>query len=527
MIVECGSCQTRFQLDSSRIPRRGIRVRCSHCKTAFFLPHPDASSSEAADEVAEEAARDAAAPPHATQDLASEPDTGASADSGAEEEEEDWEFNHSPADEDPEPDSYSLADPEPDSPSVAASESESSWSETESPMIGVDSDSDYPEDEIPGPGEESDPNDIPDEPDSAYEIDDSEMALARDSEAAADPASQGEVGAGQEQPSAAGEGLSLDLADAPGSSQTGGEFGEAGDFSASAQESRSADASAVSAAEPDDAGLFGDADQELRVDSPAAAARNLASEQTLEHPAAAEHATDRASASAEVEPEASEESVQRLPASAGPGISSVESTAGASHAMAQLQRAGRAVGWGMTVSLFGLGLLWGLFRSPSPGAAGPEVVALGDFHVEDVRGYWLETARAGLLYTVSGRLVNDARVSRRPESNLRAALVGRAGNRLDVPAAVAGVPLPAGYLRELPVEQLRTATADASARLAWDPLQPGAGSEFLAYFVDVPPEAEGFVLEMAELPAAGRPDPASVFTSESPPDSDASASISQ
>jgi hypothetical protein len=165
--------------------------------------------------------------------------------------------------------------------------------------------------------------------------------------------------------------------------------------------------------------------------------------------------------------------------------------------LAQLRNVVAAIGWGITLSLLGVGLAWGLLRAASPSAAGPERVVLGDFYVEGVRGGWLETARAGLVYTVSGRLVNADRVSRRPESYLQVALVGSSGSRLDVPAAVAGAPLPPGYLRELAVEDLRAASVDATARLAWAPLAPGAGSDFLAYFVDLPPEAEGFVLEMA------------------------------
>ena len=69
-----------------------------------------------------------------------------------------------------------------------------------------------------------------------------------------------------------------------------------------------------------------------------------------------------------------------------------------------------------------------------------------------------------------------------------------------MPAAIAGAPLPPGYLRELAVEDLRAASVGAAARLAGAPLAPGSGSDFLAYFVDLPPEAEGFVLEMASRP---------------------------
>ena len=43
MIVECDRCSTQFQLDESKVPARGIRVRCSSCKYSFLLRRPDAS----------------------------------------------------------------------------------------------------------------------------------------------------------------------------------------------------------------------------------------------------------------------------------------------------------------------------------------------------------------------------------------------------------------------------------------------------------------------------------------------------
>ncbi|MEM6558472.1 MAG: zinc-ribbon domain-containing protein [Myxococcota bacterium] len=42
MIVECPSCSTRFNLDTSRIGERGAKVRCSVCSHAFVV-HPQAA----------------------------------------------------------------------------------------------------------------------------------------------------------------------------------------------------------------------------------------------------------------------------------------------------------------------------------------------------------------------------------------------------------------------------------------------------------------------------------------------------
>lgn len=40
MVVSCQKCRTRFQLDAGRIPAKGVRVRCSKCKHAFFVAPP-------------------------------------------------------------------------------------------------------------------------------------------------------------------------------------------------------------------------------------------------------------------------------------------------------------------------------------------------------------------------------------------------------------------------------------------------------------------------------------------------------
>ncbi|MBW1881923.1 MAG: zinc-ribbon domain-containing protein [Deltaproteobacteria bacterium] len=95
MIITCEECSTRFELDESRIPVTGARVRCSCCKHAFFLPNPTASASEAADSIAAAAAADdAVGLPTPASDLTSEVASGAASSSPeAEIEEEDWEFS--------------------------------------------------------------------------------------------------------------------------------------------------------------------------------------------------------------------------------------------------------------------------------------------------------------------------------------------------------------------------------------------------------------------------------------------------
>ena len=47
MIVTCASCLTKFNLDESRIPAKGAKVRCSRCQYVFFIVPPDESKEEA------------------------------------------------------------------------------------------------------------------------------------------------------------------------------------------------------------------------------------------------------------------------------------------------------------------------------------------------------------------------------------------------------------------------------------------------------------------------------------------------
>lgn len=46
MIVTCERCATQFQLDDSRIPATGVRVRCSRCKHAFQVQLPQPGGPE-------------------------------------------------------------------------------------------------------------------------------------------------------------------------------------------------------------------------------------------------------------------------------------------------------------------------------------------------------------------------------------------------------------------------------------------------------------------------------------------------
>ena len=49
MIVTCASCLTKFNLEDSRIPTKGAKVRCSRCKHVFYVVPPPETKEEVID----------------------------------------------------------------------------------------------------------------------------------------------------------------------------------------------------------------------------------------------------------------------------------------------------------------------------------------------------------------------------------------------------------------------------------------------------------------------------------------------
>lgn len=54
VIITCEQCATQFQLDDSRVPEAGVRVRCSRCKHSFFVK-PESPSGHSVEKVVEQA----------------------------------------------------------------------------------------------------------------------------------------------------------------------------------------------------------------------------------------------------------------------------------------------------------------------------------------------------------------------------------------------------------------------------------------------------------------------------------------
>jgi predicted Zn finger-like uncharacterized protein len=136
VIVTCERCATQFQLDDARVPKKGVRVRCSRCKNSFRVMPPGAAAAEQVEDLARRAREEGE---DITQDLpeersasrsaggarsaAPQPGMAAGAESshGPESEESDWEFNNDTAGDLERGIERDAADSKPDPPEVAPS----------------------------------------------------------------------------------------------------------------------------------------------------------------------------------------------------------------------------------------------------------------------------------------------------------------------------------------------------------------------------------------------------------------------
>jgi len=89
VIVTCERCATQFQLDESRVPEGGARVRCSRCKHAFVVTLPAGSPEQEIDRAASRAL-ESGITPDVTQDLPTQSIAMPADD------ESDWKFNDDP-----------------------------------------------------------------------------------------------------------------------------------------------------------------------------------------------------------------------------------------------------------------------------------------------------------------------------------------------------------------------------------------------------------------------------------------------
>lgn len=487
MIVTCHQCDTSFQLDESRVPLHGIRVRCSRCKEAFFLEHPSAGK-ESLHQVAEEAAQaEAVPPPEATEDLpstsrvVSEPDLGVEVDdlssemveSIDDEDEHDWEFNVDPSSDD------DASEPEPDP--------------------GGPHDSGMKDDEFSGlslEGEEELESVPPavEDPDASAEsafgsVDDFSALMEEDESSDTTGSVQGNLG---------DDARTAAMSTSPEDGSTGG-----------AGASEHLGGGDVESTEADDWDFFGDDSRE----SGAAATGDAVLgkiELTALNPNELGLGGQNVSTLTGAWSEQDFDEEDTTPTAVG----------------IWLARAGGAIGWTITTALVVVGLTSGLWPTAETLIRTPQVVELGSLRAESVVGHWIDTARGETLLTLSGELRSLVSQPAAPEAYLQIALVGHDGRPLDVEPVAAGLPIPEPSLRELPASERWVAQDRAAHALARTQIAPGESEAFQAIFLDVPDEAArfAFVWDTEPLTVAPLaqpvldPDPDAILESVPAPD---------
>lgn len=453
MIVTCQECSTSFQLDESRIPASGARVRCSRCKHAFFLPNPGSSQAAAVQSVVEQVVQGTlGGTPEPTQDLPQPPRGGTAA--RPEPEEEDWQFSQEirvAGDDEREEapiEVGSAARPRPDSFDLTGDFGRGFDPET------LEREETTPAD--PGAsgratkGAASKPEPVRDA--SSFGSIDDFSSLIEDDD------------------------LSIDLATGPESTPP------ASLASASAPSKAPARSGQRSAAGSTTVEDLGDPESWDLVGGEGAR-RATSKVAGLVRPAAPPRQT----------PSASPSRAAGLDLFGDTDLPPVrddldEST---SQAGARWAAVGRLAGWtltGLTVAF-----VFGLLIRPewNRGGTEPQRLEIGAFVAETARAGWLESSRAGLLLVFEGELRNTG-ATPLPPIPLQLGLLDGAGHRLADPPLEIGAPLDEQTLREASRETLSARRAESVAAWTTKPLAPGEARRFVA------------VAPAADLPAAAR-----------------------
>jgi predicted Zn finger-like uncharacterized protein len=461
VIVTCEQCATQFQLDDSKVPEGGIRVRCSRCKFAFFVESPHGPDADRAEDLARDALeRD---PTAAAEER--EPD-----DFGLEDE-SDWQFNE---------DSHAKRSSDRDADDLAAAQeavddllgstfSEPGDSESSDLVTGLDAGSDLGASDLeidsvdspiasasgsdldPLPELDEDPNDL-----TVH----SGVHRVHSGAAAEDPADS------------APPDLSLDTS--PGSDlESSPQLDAAEDFVDPLADLGS----------PEEWDLV---DAEARAPSSGAEPIGRISRPVLTD---VEHASDSA------EPD-------RLEADGFAFDADPENSAVA----VWMARARSALGWALVcllVAYAGVVGLWPRLVVSPPVFTTQSVAGL---EADAIQGRWIENAIAGPIYVVSGALRGGSAAQPSTGSLLRIRLLDAVGAPIAAESAVVGPPLPAAQVRESNLRDLREAQEAGALRMAWKPLGPGERRPFLAILGRVPPSAVAFEFQM-DSAASPAPEP--------------------
>lgn len=438
MIVTCQNCDTSFQLDESRVPAQGIRVRCSRCKEAFFLARPSADPDKAIHEIAREAARAPSAPtPTATEDLDSttrvaRTTSDAATRSTEDEEEHDWEFNLDP----------------PNRGAAAAKAHEDA-------DAGLDWESDGGSSGLSLEGEDDEPDPEPEGEVSAFGTVDDFSSLME--------------GDGDESDAATAAATRVTTTDRSASPQP-----QAGHYAAAGRRDDLGD--------PESWDFFGDQTAAPGDGSPSSVLGRIALASVP-----ASETTDFASALDGSEWD--DDGYDEATATTTPGV--VERS---------IVWIGHSIGWSATVLLASVVVISGFWTTAQSLVTSSQVVRFGSFEARELQGHWIDTARGETLLRVSGQLVNMDAGTATLGGLLEVSLVDGDGNHLALDPQPAGEALPVADLRELSPAAMRIVVDRAAFSLAHRPIAPSEVVPFQTLFQDVPTRAARFALSIADRP---------------------------
>jgi predicted Zn finger-like uncharacterized protein len=470
VIVTCEQCETQFQLDDSKVPESGIRVRCSRCKHAFFVESPHRPDTARADDLAREAlAQDSAV---ASRDR----DSNAT---GLENDESDWQFNEE-VDRAPAPDDGK------DDLAAAQEAVDDLLGSTFSRSVDLVTGSDESIDPVVGPDDSIDLGQL--------DLDDG-----------IDPG-----------------GSDLDL-DAPGPSMEDAAGAEL-DLSPEPAEDPNAVTNDRSIASEDSARPVTPAPAEpegLRLEASAVPDRREASDDRLTQLGSPDDLELR-TGDATPEPPSSGTPVGRLSPSVPEEIENPSRAAAPVHrgaddgafdvdtqtvtGAAWISRVRGGVGWalvGLLCAYAGVVGLWPRASASEPVLGAQPVAGL---EADAVRGRWIENAVAGPIYVVSGELRATSSAPLPTGSLLRVRLLDADGAAIGVEPAAVGPLVSAERLRHWSLRDLREFQETGALRLAWDPLAPGEHRPFHAILGRVPPTAVAFEFQVVAA-ASQAPEP--------------------
>jgi predicted Zn finger-like uncharacterized protein len=449
LIITCEQCETQFQLDDSRVPAGGVKVRCSRCKHAFFVK-PGASAGDPVEQAVGRALEgESDLPGDSTQELRGRPQTQERAAGPP----ESWEFEH-------------------DARTRSGGRS----------ALGIDAAREAIDDLLGGGG------DAPSAPpapasDALDELFDSDPDLgAASAWGSADDL--GPDGLGSDDLDR--DGLGADLADAEPAAGFGDDASGSLDLDGPAAFAADAPRARAGAAAPAQDGLGNPDSWDFFAAEGAAQAAPPATGMRI--------ALGRLGEVRPRQPLAPMDVADSEP----------------SQVAVWAARAGHAAGWLATGLLCAFALHRSLPAAPLAATATARSQSLGPLEARDVSGRWLENAVAGDVFVVSGLLGATADAGRGPGVRLVVRLVDADGHVLEQEAAPVGPALAESRLREESPRALRVELDRGSRALAWEPLRAGETRSFQALLAAVPERARGFELVAIplEAPAPASPESA-------------------